>query len=123
MNALLRKLEREKAARKRLLDDVMQTRQQQVAARLQAVELEKLEAAKEHRDLVEAIRAQEEAEDRRRAEERERAVRAAEALKRQARDNAQRRAQEEAQREEEARYVHACVCVCVWEGVRACVCV
>ncbi|EGD81227.1 hypothetical protein PTSG_11264 [Salpingoeca rosetta] len=103
MQALLDKLERERQARQQLLDEVMQTRRQQIDAKLQAVELEKMEAAQEYHNLVRAIKEQEAAEEERKKSERIRAREAAKALQEQAQDNARRRREEEQRQADEAR--------------------
>ena len=54
------KLNREQAARDALMREVMATRQQQVAAKLQGAELDSAEAAREHEELLHALQGQQE---------------------------------------------------------------
>ena len=49
------KLDREQAARDTLMREVMATRQEQVASKLQGVEQDRLEAAKEFDELMQAV--------------------------------------------------------------------
>eukprot|EP00045_Choanoeca_perplexa_P011594 m.123740 g.123740 ORF g.123740 m.123740 type:complete len:499 (-) comp15686_c0_seq1:2920-4416(-) len=99
------RLDREQAARDSLMQEVMATRQEQVASKLQGVEQDQLEAAKEFEELMQAIEAHDRIEAEEKAAGLERQRQHAVMLQQQAASNRRLRQEEEQRIDAEARHL------------------